>query len=77
MKVVEVLWDDAFIDTCDISLKKARKLKPIRRSTVGFLVANNDTGLVLVTDKYEKDKKYVNTPMVIPHGMIVEWWEYK
>ena len=77
MQVVEVLWGDAWIDVCDISVTKAKTLKPVMRTTVGFLVADNDDGLVLVTDKYEDDEKNVNTPMFIPHGMIKSWWIYR
>ena len=76
MKVVEILWSDAWIDTDDYSVKKAKKLKPIKRTTIGFLVAENEHGVVLVTDLYKKGKKEVSTPMVIGWGMIEEYWEY-
>lgn len=77
MKVVEVLWGDAWIGTDDVSIKKAAKFKPVMRTTVGWLVAENKDGLVLCTDKYEKSKKIVNAPMFIPHGWIYEYWEYE
>jgi hypothetical protein len=77
VKVVEVLWGDAWVDTDDITVAKAVKSKPVYRRTVGFLVADNEDGLVLVTDCFEDNEKEVNTPMFIPHGMVVEWWEYK
>jgi hypothetical protein len=78
-KVVEVRWGDAWVDTADILLADAKKLKPIMRSTVGWLVADNENGLILSTDIFhsEEDSKYVNTIMVIPKGMIVEYWEYE
>ena len=78
-KVIEVKWEDAWIDTDDILITKAKKLKPIMRSTVGWLVADNENGLILSTDIFhsEEDSKYVNTIMVIPKGMIVEYWEYE
>ncbi|KKL08771.1 hypothetical protein LCGC14_2572530 [marine sediment metagenome] len=56
MKVCEVLWWDAWIDTKDISIKAAAKLKPILRTTVGFLVAENAHGVVLSTDYFNKKK---------------------
>lgn len=77
MKVAEVLWGDAWIDTGDISVKKARKAKPIMRTTIGWLVAENEHGLVLCTDKYEKEKGVVNAPMFIPWGWIEEYWVYE
>ena len=77
MRVVEVRWGDAFIETSDISIKKALKLKPVVRSTIGFFVGQNDDGIILCTDFYEKEKKTVNAPMFIPWGMVLEWWEYR
>tara|TARA_R100000781_G_scaffold10135_3_gene9828 strand:+ start:4864 stop:5127 length:264 start_codon:yes stop_codon:yes gene_type:complete len=76
MKVVEVKWGDAWIDTDDFALEEARKLKPIVRSTVGFLIKENSDAIVLCTDFYEKDKKTINTAMVIPRDMILDYWIY-
>ena len=74
MDIVEVRWDDAWIDTEDYDIEEAKLLKPIRRTTVGFLVAEREDALVLCTDKFEKDDKCINAPMVIPKGMIVNYW---
>ena len=73
MKIAEVVWGDAWIDTDDISIKKAAKLKPIKRSTVGYLVAENKECIVLSTDYFHKDKKQVSAPMIIPWGWILEY----
>lgn len=77
MKVVEVLWGDAWIKTCDMSVKKARDAKPVMRTTVGFLVAENNQGLVLCTDKYEHEPDTINAPMFIPWGWIESYWVYR
>jgi len=77
MKVVEVKWGDAWVDTDDFSLTDAKKLKPIVRSTIGFLITENKEVVVLCTDFYEKEKKIINTPMVIPKDMIIDYWEYE
>ena len=76
MKVVEVKWHDAWIDTKDLSIKKAKKLKPVTRSTVGYLVADRKNCVVLSTDRFYKEKE-ISAPMVIPKGMILEFWEYE
>lgn len=78
MRVAEVIWDDAFIDTEDIKIKKARNLKPVRRSTVGYFITSNDECIVLATDyfhpgKSAKEIKEASAPMVIPMGMVIEW----
>ena len=77
MQVVEVRWGDAWVDTDDFTLEEAKKLKPIVRSTIGFLLIENDQAIVLCTDFYEKDKKTINTPMIIPRDMIIDYWEYE
>ena len=76
MRVAEVYWDDAWIDTDDLSIKKAKKLKPCKRSTVGFLVAVKDDCIILSTDRFKKGKE-ISAPMVIPMGMILDWWVYE
>ena len=77
MKVVEVKWGDAWVDTDDFSLTDAKKLKPVVRSTIGFLITENKEAVVLCTDFYEKEKKIINTPMIIPRDMIINYWEYE
>ena len=57
MQVVEVRWGDAWVDTDDFTLEEAKKLKPIVRSTIGFLIKESSDSIVLCTDLYEKDKK--------------------
>ena len=76
MQIVEVLWGDAWCSTGEVSLKKARKLKPIMRTSVGFLVAENDEGITIAMDKYEKDDKNVHTHAFIPWGWIESYWVY-
>ena len=77
MKIVEIKWGDAWVDTDDFTLVDARKLEPVIRTTIGFLVAETDKAVVLCTDTYEKDKKTINTPMVIPIDMIEDYWVYE
>ena len=77
MKVIEVKWNDAWIDTDDYTKEKAKKLTPVVRTTIGFLVGENSKAIVLCTDYFEKDTKTINTAMVIPVEMILEYWEYE
>ena len=77
MQVVEVRWGDAWVDTDDFTLEEAKKLKPIVRSTIGFLIKESSDSIVLCTDLYEKDKKTINTPMVIPKDMVLDYWYYE
>ena len=76
MILVEVEWLDAHVSTSSTTIKRAAKTKPIRTITVGYLVAETEHGLTLVTDVYPdhpKEGKIVNH---IPWGMITRWWEY-
>ena len=43
---------------------------------MGFLIKENSEAVVLCTDFYEKDKKTINTPMIIPRDMILDYWIY-
>jgi len=75
--IMQVEWEDAWIDTEDHLISDARKLKPVLRSSVGYLVADNDNEIILSTDRYhsKKDEEYVNAVMVIPKGMVTRYWE--
>tara|TARA_R100001480_G_scaffold58612_1_gene71595 strand:+ start:26 stop:283 length:258 start_codon:yes stop_codon:yes gene_type:complete len=77
MKIIEVKWEDAWVDTIDISISEVKKLKPIIRTTVGWRISENKEGIILATDYFNDDKKYINTPMCIPWGIILEYWEYE
>lgn len=71
-----ITWDDAFVTTKDFSRKEAEKTKGVRRHSVGWVVAENDEGIVLSTDYYEEEKPEFNTKMFIPWGWIEHYWEY-
>lgn len=75
MKICEVVWGDAWVESHDYSIKKAQSCKPIRTRTIGYLVAENECGVTLAADVYEKDKKNVKIVNFIPWGMIEEYWE--
>ena len=77
MKIIEVKWADAWVDTIDISISEAKKLKPVIRTTVGWRISENKEGIILATDYFNDDKKHINTPMCIPWGIVLEYWEYE
>ena len=77
MKVVEITWDDAWCDSDGMTVKKASKSKAIRTISVGYLVSNNEFGLTIATDIYERDKKNVKIVNFIPHCMVIEWAIYE
>jgi len=73
MKICEVVWNDAWVESGEYSIKRAMKCKPIKTNTIGYLVAENEWGVTLATDIYEKDKKNVKIVNFIPWEMIVDW----
>ena len=77
MKIVEIKWGDAWIEPDDFTIADAKKLEPVVRSTIGYLVSENSKAVVLCTDIFEKDKKTINTPMIIPTEMIIDYWVYE
>ena len=77
MRTVIIEWGVAFIDTDDFDVDDAADTEPVYRSTVGFLIAKNQHGYVLATDKYRDTKEGVAAKMFIPHGMVVSVTEVK
>tara|TARA_R110000751_G_scaffold170995_2_gene277584 strand:- start:392 stop:655 length:264 start_codon:yes stop_codon:yes gene_type:complete len=81
LPVVEVHWGDAWIDTKDYTFEEAKKLSPVMRKTIGYLINTTDDCIILATDLYKDSKtpeieeNTINTPMVIPWGMVEEWYE--
>ena len=75
--IMQVEWEDAWIDTEDHCIDEAKNLKPVLRSSIGYLVADNENEIILSTDRYhsKKEKEYVNAVMVIPKGMVTRYWE--
>ena len=75
--IVEVHWGDAWIETKDYSLEDAKKLSPGRRKTIGYLVCTTAECIILATDLYDIGKDIINTPMIIPWGIVNEWYEFE
>lgn len=74
--IVEVVWDDAHVTTDGTTRKKAKKIKPERTHTIGYLICETKDGVVLATDRYPNSKKHFGIVNFIPWGMVVEWYEY-
>lgn len=72
--IIEVIWDDAHVSTSETTIKQAAKNKAIRTHTVGYLIAENEEGLTLVTDQYPAHKKEGKVHNFIGWGMIVDWY---
>lgn len=76
MKVVEVEWLDAHASTSSTTVKRASKTKPVKTLSVGYLIANTEHGLTIVTDRYPDSPKEGRVVNHIPWGMILRWWEH-
>lgn len=66
-----VAWNDAHANTSCVEVKAAALLKPILTYSVGFVVAENEHGVVLATDLYHDHPEEVYGPIFIPHGIII------
>lgn len=73
MKIVEVCWDDAHVTTGETTISKSLKMKPVRTLTTAYFMSENDEGITLCTDRYEKQPKTGKIINHIPWGMVV-WW---
>lgn len=74
MIIAEVRWDDASISTSDFTRKDAVKTKPVDRWTTGYLIEETDDAVVLATDYYVRKKDGFAAKMVIPWGVITEYY---
>jgi hypothetical protein len=72
--VVMVVWDDAHGTLESASDADLKNIKPCRTRSVGWLVAENQHGVVIAMDRWDEkpfDKDSGNYAF-IPHGMIIE-----
>ena len=76
LPIAEILWEDAWMEVKDFSIKEALTFKPVLRSTVGYLIEETDECVILATDLYEKETDGANTPMIIPWNSILAMWEF-
>ena len=77
LPIAEVIWEDAWVQTEGSPAKKAMRLDPVFRSTLGYKVGDTDECLILATDLYSKDQNTFNTPIVIPWDMVIGCWEFE
>jgi len=76
MKLIwEVHWDDAWVSCEDLTKAEAKKLKSVKRTTIGYFVESTEEGVVLCTDFFTKEPESINTVMFIPWGMISQAYE--
>lgn len=75
MRIVEVIWDDAWASSDEVTVAGAALAKPERTHTVAYLVAENDDGVVLAADTYVSNPDVGRIVNFIPWAMVVEYWE--
>lgn len=73
-KIVVVVWDDAHCNLDSASDDDLAKTEPCRTRSVGWLVAENQHGVVIAMDRWDFKPftKDSGNYAFIPHGMIVE-----
>lgn len=73
MKRVEVIWQDAALESADLSLEDAKKLMPIARRNVGYLVYKGKDRVIVcfgvISDIHQGCLK---DTLVIPRGDVLE-----
>lgn len=77
MKVVEVEWLDASTEADETTLEKAKKNKPILTRSIGYLLAENEHCITLISDRWPDDPDKGFVEHIIGHNMITKIWEYK
>ena len=76
MIIVEVVWNDAYFRMSDYTLKQAiKKMKVQLTRSIGYLVAETDEGIILCQTTGKKKNKDLSEHLIIPWGMVVEYWK--
>jgi len=73
MKLVEVVWNDANFED-EYGTRDSKDLGPVRLHTAGYLAAETDEALIIAMTICKDDNKVVTEQIVIPWGMIVDYW---
>ena len=74
--VVEIEWLDVFSGVQEASIESAAKNKPILSRSIGYLIAENEHGLTLVSDQWPEHPGVGLIESFVPHCMIKQWWIY-
>jgi len=77
-KIIEVVWVDACADEGNIPLDVASQLTPLRRFTVGYVVKETDSHIVLgfgLIKNLYNHKNACEMPLAIPRSMITSMRE--
>ena len=70
MKVIEIEWLDACGTSEDIDIGTARKFTPIKRINVGYLMEENEVGVIISWGFL--DNKQSDATKLIVKGMITK-----
>ncbi len=75
MKIVEITWLDASMETGTIFLELAKTLSCVQRTNVGYIIEKNEEKVIFcfgtIYDK-EHDKSGLCDTMVIPAGDVIK-----
>lgn len=66
-----VVWNDAYMSTGEIDKDRADTIRPVLTHSVGHLVSQNDSGVVISTDAFPGEPGTFANWHFIPSGMLV------
>lgn len=73
LKIVEVIWLDAWGDDAHIELDAGGNLISAKRHNVGYLIKGDDKVIIItqgIIDNLFQGKTFTDGVMLIPRGMI-------
>lgn len=80
MRIVEVEWNDAGLESMQITEEDARNITSMPRRNVGYLLEGNKENIVLVFGIIQDRERHcgvLDQVLVIPKGMVKEIKELK
>jgi len=71
MPILEIItWDDAWCEDEKTNIDEI-ECKPTRVQTAGWVIKENESGVLLAPEIYLEHPNYTRYPTFIPKGMIV------
>ena len=75
MEIVRVIWQDAGLESMQLSHEEAVTIHPMLRENVGYVARDDSESIILVfgiINDRDKHATVYDQTLVIPQGMVVE-----
>ena len=71
--LVEVIWEDAGLESLQLTIEEALTLKPMLRKNIGYLIHQDEDKIILVfgfVEDSDRHKSVCDQILVLPIGIV-------